>query len=177
MLARYICILIRSDFPEQDFWSPICFQNHPICYNGPRDSNSNVYPSRLSPNVFKSIFIIIFPCQTLFSLLVHQILLRFYYMRFPVKDSTPLVLDLVPSLHFKPSTLVNAFPHWNFQILIFECFPHVLFERIPVSCGDIYIYICTIDLYESLCLFQVHYLSRCYVIKRSYFKLLNDVFE
>ena len=42
MLGRYIYILIRSGFPEQDFWSPICFQNRPlhnIYYNGPIDSS------------------------------------------------------------------------------------------------------------------------------------------
>ena len=62
-----ICILIRSGFPELDFWSPVCFQNRPlhsigIYYNGPIDSSS----ISIQTILFKFIFIITSPCQTLF---------------------------------------------------------------------------------------------------------------
>ena len=76
MPARYICILIRSGFPEQDFWSPVCFQNRPlhsIYYNGPIDSSSisiQTIPERFQIHIYHY-----FPMSDFISLLVHQILL------------------------------------------------------------------------------------------------------
>ena len=88
-----------------------------------------------------------------------------------VKGSTPLVLDLVLSSRFKPSTLVNA--DLNFQKLILEYFPQFFVWKNPNIIQPLrYEYVCVCVPYS-----RSIFLSRCYVIKGSYFKLLNHVFK
>ena len=59
----------------------------------------------------------LFPCS----------FIKFYYMGPPVNDSTTSFWILFPPYVFEPPT--HAFPHWSFQILIFECFPHFFWKN------------------------------------------------
>ena len=136
MPARYICILIRSGFPELDFWSPVCFQNRPlhstgIYYNGPIGSSS----ISIQITLFKFIFIITSPCQTLFLCSFT----RSFYMGPPVKDSTPSFWSLFPPYVLNPQHLEMHSPIEVSEYWFSNVFPISLFERIPVSCGDWYI--------------------------------------